>query len=164
MGKQDKEHDKYHGPVHYIPNHAVLRPDKKSTPVRIVFNSSCAFRGHALNDYWKKRSRTFKRHIWSCLEISREGIAVLGDISKMYHRILIPERDQHVQRFLYTNMETDREPDTYIKTVLTFGDKPAPAMAQVALRKGAQENTAGYPGNEAKCSRATRTWMTSVSL
>ena len=28
-----EEQDKYHGPVHYIPHHAVLRPDKKSTPV-----------------------------------------------------------------------------------------------------------------------------------
>ena len=34
----------------------------------------------------------------------------------------------------------DREPDTYIKTVLTFGDKPAPAMAQIALQKTAEEN------------------------
>ena len=42
-------------------------------------------------------------------------------------------------------METEREPDTSVKTVLTFGDKPAPAMAQIALRKTAQENKAGYP-------------------
>ena len=73
-----EEQDKYHGPVHYIPHHAVLRPDKKSTPVRIVFNASSAFQGHALNDYWKKRSRPFKRHIWSCLEISREGSCSTG--------------------------------------------------------------------------------------
>jgi len=32
-------------------------------------------------------------------------------------------------------MEKDREPDTYVKTILTFGDKPAPARAQTALRK-----------------------------
>ena len=49
-----EEQDKYNGPVHYIPHHAVLRPDKKSTPVRIVFNSSSTFQGHVLNDYWKK--------------------------------------------------------------------------------------------------------------
>ncbi|XP_068761870.1 uncharacterized protein [Montipora capricornis] len=36
-------------------------------------------------------------------------------------------------------MEIDRKPDTYVKTVLTFGDKPAPAMAQIALRKTAAE-------------------------
>ena len=42
-------------------------------------------------------------------------------------------------------METDREGDTYVKTVLTIGDKPGPAMAQKALRKTTQENKASYP-------------------
>lgn len=59
--------------------------------------------------------------------------------TKMYHRILIPLEDQHVHRFLWREMKTDREPDTYVKTVLTFGDKPAPIMAQIALRKTAEE-------------------------
>ena len=63
----------------------------------------------------------------------------------MYHRILIPERDQHVHRFLWRNLETPREPDVYVKTVLTFGDKPAPAMAQKALRKTAQEGKSTHP-------------------
>ena len=36
-------------------------------------------------------------------------------------------------------METSREPDVYVKTVLTFGDEPARAMAQIALRKNAEQ-------------------------
>ena len=71
-------------------------------------------------------------------------VAVMGDISKMYHRILIPVKDQHVHRFLWREMEIGRDPDVYIKTVLTFGDKPATAMAQIALRKTANENKAEY--------------------
>ena len=39
-------------------------------------------------------------------------------------------------------MEVDRDPDTFVKTVLTFGNKPAPSMAQIALRKTADENPA----------------------
>lgn len=53
--KLTKEKDEsYQGAVHYIPHHAVVRPEKKSTPVRIVFNSSYMFQGHQLNDYWMK--------------------------------------------------------------------------------------------------------------
>lgn len=69
----------------------------------------------------------------------------MGDISKMYHRVLISEEDQHVYRYLWRNLETEREPDVYVKTVLTFGDKPAPAMAQIALRNTAEENEKDYP-------------------
>ena len=29
--------------------------------------------------------------------------------------------------------------------MLTFGDKPAPAMAQIALKRTAKENKSGYP-------------------
>lgn len=79
------------------------------------------------------------------MRFREKEVAVMGDISEMYHRILIPERDQHVHRYLWTSMETNREPDVYVKTVLTFGEKPAPAMAQIALRKTAQDNMADYP-------------------
>ena len=37
------------------------------------------------------------------------------------------------------------EPDVYVKTVLTFGDKPAPAMAQIAVRKTADEAVETHP-------------------
>ena len=49
----------------------------------------------------------------------------------MYHRVLIPEQDQQVHWYLWRNMETNWGPDVYEKTVLTFGDKPAHAMAQI---------------------------------
>ena len=49
-----KELEEYSGPVHYISHHEVLKPESKSTPVRIVFNSSANCMGHTLNDYWAK--------------------------------------------------------------------------------------------------------------
>ena len=63
----------------------------------------------------------------------------------MYHRILIPEVDQQVHRFLWRNLDTEREPDMYVQTVLTFGGKPAPAMALTALKKTAEELADVHP-------------------
>jgi len=140
-----EEIESYKGHVHYIAHHAVIRPEKKSTPVRIVFNSSSTYQGHRLNDYWMKGPDLLNSLFGVILRFRENDAAFTGDISKMYHRVLITEEDQHVHRFLWRNLETMREPDTYVKTVLTFGDKPAPAMAQIALRKTAEEGEDSYP-------------------
>ncbi|KAJ8046805.1 hypothetical protein HOLleu_05597 [Holothuria leucospilota] len=54
------------------------------------------------------------------LRFRQYEMAACGDISKMYHRVLIPEIDQHVHRFLWRDLDIERPPDVYIKTVLTF--------------------------------------------
>ena len=46
---------------------------------------------------------------------------------------------------LWRNLETDRDPDVYVKTALTVGDKPGPSMAQIALRKTAERKVYVYP-------------------
>ena len=139
-----QELETYKGPVHYIAHHEVVRPEK-TTPIRIVFNSSASFQGHRLNDYWMKGPDLLNSLFGVTLRFRENEVAVTGDISKMYHRVLIPQLDQHVHRYLWRNMETNREPDIYVKTVLTFGDKPAPAMAQIALRKTADQAKSLYP-------------------
>ncbi len=47
----EEELNSYEGPVHYVSHHGVLRPEKASTPLRTIFNSSAVYQGHCLNDY-----------------------------------------------------------------------------------------------------------------
>lgn len=140
----DEEIKNYEGPVHYISHHPVIRPEKKSTPVRIVFNSSAAFNGHRLNEYWEKGPDLLNDLFGVLLRFRQHPIAISGDISKMYHQVRIPETDMHVHRFLWRSYES-REPDVYVKEVVTFGDKPAPAMALTALRRTAADGASQYP-------------------
>ena len=63
--------------------------------------------------------------VWCILRFRENSVAVCGDITKMYHMVAIHPVDQHVHRFLWRNFETDHEPDTYVKAVLTSGDGPA---------------------------------------
>ena len=65
--------------------------------------------------------------------MAKIGLAIFFFIPRCM--VSIPPIDQHVHRFLWGNFETDRELDTYVKTVLTFGDRPAPTMAITALHK-----------------------------
>ena len=140
----NEEMETYDGPVHYISHHPVIRPDKKSTPVRIVFNASASFNGHRLNDYWEKGPDLLNDLFGVLFRFRQFPIAVSGDIAKMYHQIRIPERDKHVHRFLWRSYE-DRQPDVYVKEVVTFGDMPAPAMALTALKRTAAEGARNYP-------------------
>ena len=61
----------------------------------------------------------------------------------MFYCVKIPLEDMHVHQFLWRNFE-QRAPDTYVLTIVTPGDKPAPAMAITALLKTAKESEADY--------------------
>ena len=126
-------------------HHEVLRPEKKSAPIRIVFSSSANVKGHCLNDHWMKGPDLINGLFGVILHFRENTVVISGDILKMYHRILIPERDQHVQCGLWRNLETNRDPDVYVKAVFTFGDKPAPVMVQIASRKTAEQEIDVYP-------------------
>lgn len=93
----DEEMRNYEGPVHYIPHHEVLKPESKSTPIRIVFNSSASYMGHVLNDYYAKGPDTLSDLFSILLRFREKPVAITGDISKMYNSVLISELDQVTQ-------------------------------------------------------------------
>lgn len=133
------------GPVHYISHHAVLCPEKKSTPCRLVFNSAASFQGHVLNKYLCKGPDLLNNLVGVLTRFRENPVAIVGDVSKMYHQILVdPVRDAHTHRFLWRNFEI-RPPDIYVKQVLTFGDISSPALANTALDLTAEEYEGRLP-------------------
>ena len=77
----------YKGPIHYISHHEVVRPEKKSTPIRIVFNSSASYKGHRLNNYWLKGPDLLNNLCGVLLRFREHEVAISADISKMCHRV-----------------------------------------------------------------------------
>ena len=59
-------------------------------------------------------------------------------IKKMNHAVKISEQDQHTHRFLWRDMDTTRNPDTYVVTHVSFGDRPSGNIAAMALQKTAE--------------------------
>ena len=140
-----EEIDKYDGPVQYISHHEVLKKDSVSTPCRIVFNSSAKHNGYSLNDYWAKGPDVINNMLGILLRFREGQFALAGDIRKMYHSVYLSTLDSHTHRFLWRDLDTTKDPDTYIMTRVSFGDKPAGTIATVALRKTAQEHSQMYP-------------------
>ena len=100
--KSTKEEIKnYKGPAHYIPHNAIVRPEKKSTPVRMVFNSSSVFEGHQLNDYSMNGLNMLNNLFGVVLRFREKEVALVGDISKVYHRVLVPPHYQDVHCVLW---------------------------------------------------------------
>ena len=132
-----KELIDWKGPVHYISHQAVMRPEKKSTPVRIIFNSSASYQGHTLNDYCFKGPDLLNNLFGVVIRFRENPHAICRDIAKMYHMISIPLEDQHVHRFLWRNFEVNCEPDQFVESILTFEDRPAPTIAITAMWKTA---------------------------
>ena len=133
-----EEIDNYKGPFHYISHHEVLKLESKSTPVRIVFNSSANYMGHILNDCWAKGPDLLNSLIGVLIRFRENKIAMIGNIKKMYHTIKMKPIGQHTHRFLWRNMDSSKEPETYIIQRVSFGDNPSGTIATVALRKTAE--------------------------
>jgi len=142
----ERELKNYDGPSFYITHHAVYKPTSKTTPLRIVFNSSANFHGHVLNDYLAKGPNVFLNSLFGILIRFRENhIGFMGDIKKMYNSIRIPQKDQHCHRFLWRDLDERKDPETYVITRVNMGDRPSGSIACAALRKTAERECLNFP-------------------
>ena len=141
----DQELVKYVGPKFYIAHHAVFKPSSKSTPCRIVFNSSLQHLGHSLNEYLAKGPSLLNNLLGILLRFREGRFAFIGDISKMFHSIDIGLKDQMTHLYLCRDCNLELEPKTFAMTVVNMGDRPSATIAQVALRKTAHEFSESHP-------------------
>ena len=130
----EEELNSYKGPSYYLSHHEVLKPESTSTPCRIVFNSSAKYQGHILKDYWAKAPDVINDLLGILIRFRDGSFALAGDIRKLYHAVKISSIDQHTHRFLWSYMSTSVFPSTFVMNSVSFGDRPAGAIATVALQ------------------------------
>ena len=112
--------------------------DKKSTPLRVVFDPARPY-GVSLNFFLFKGPGLIGNLLGVRQRFREEKVAFSGDISKMFFQILLPKEDTHVHRFLWRSLDTTRKPTTYALQRVTFGDKPSPDMTSFVMLKTAKE-------------------------
>ncbi|XP_047993587.1 uncharacterized protein LOC125232020 [Leguminivora glycinivorella] len=126
----------------YLPYHAVVRDERETTKVRIVFDASCkGTNGVSLNNDLMvgPTLQPELRHL--IMRWRMHPIVFIADIVKMYRQVLVDNRDTKYQRILWreNNKESVKE---YKLNRVTFGVSSAPYLAvktliQVALDEGA---------------------------
>ena len=133
----EAEKEEYKGPVFYLAQHEVIREESKSTPCRLVFNSSAKMFGHKINDYWVKGPNLLNNLLGVLLRFREDRCAIIGDIRKMFNAIKISKLDQNTHRFLWRNLNLNQDPDDYVMTSVSFGDTPSASIAIMALKRTA---------------------------
>ena len=132
------------GKTYYIAHQVAVNPTSKSTPVRVVFNSSQKFRGHSLNTSWELGPDMMNSLHGVLMRFRTDYVGAQGDIKKMYYMVRIAKEEQFMQLFLWQFPGDDRI-RTFCMCGLVMGNMPSPNLAIVGLNK-----TVTMDGNEVK--------------
>ena len=71
------------------------------------------------------------------IKFREKEVGYIGDIRKMYYTVKITMPDQQTHRFVWRDLNPEKKPEDYMMEVVSFGDKPAATIVQLALRKTA---------------------------
>ena len=81
----------------------MVRDDKTTTKVRIVFDASAKNRGPSLNDCLLKGPSLTAPLFGVLLHFRAYNVAVLGDLEKVFHQISVNPEDRDFLRFIWFN-------------------------------------------------------------
>lgn len=131
--------------VVYLPHHAVIRNDKETSKVRVVFDaSSKGVNNISLNDNLLvgPKLQDDLRHI--LMRWRKHQICIVADLVQMYRQVVVDERDTDFQRILWRT-NSDDAIQHYKLLRLTFGTSCAPYLAVKSLQQLAKDEQAKYP-------------------
>ncbi|XP_032387795.1 uncharacterized protein LOC116699370 [Etheostoma spectabile] len=132
------------GKVWYIPHHGVHHPTKGK--LRVVFDCGATYKGTSLNCQLLQGPDLTNSLIGVLIRFRKEPVAVMADISAMFHQVKVPDKHKNFLRFLWwPNGNTDKEPMEYRMRVHLFGAVSSPSCANYALRRTAEDNASDFP-------------------
>jgi hypothetical protein len=129
----------------YLPHHAVVKNDKTTTKVRVVFDASCSLKNDSSLNSDLMVGPTLQpdlRHIiirWRCYPIS-----LVADIVKMYRQVKVATADVDFQRILWRN-NSSSEIQHLRHLRVTFGTSSGLYLAVKALQQVAHDDGANFP-------------------
>lgn len=120
---------------HYIPHHAVLKLESKTTPIRPVFDASCKVgRVPSLNECLEKGPNLLEL-IPSILLRYREGnIGVISDIRKAFLQIMVMLTDQNYQCFYWWKDLDMKEVIVFRHKMVMFGINASPFLLAAVIK------------------------------
>ena len=78
-------------------------------------------------------------------------VAFSAGIEAMYHQVQVNPDDADALRFLWLDVNSDEEPDTYQMLVHIFGGKDSPSCANYAVRRTASAHGSKFDEAVVEC-------------
>ena len=122
--------------VHYLPHHAVVRTDKSTTKLRVVYDASARSSGPSLNDCLHKGPKFNQLILDLLLRFRSFRIALTADIEKAFLMISVDDRDRDVLRFLWVDdiAKADPEIRVFRFTRVVFGVSSSPFLLNATIK------------------------------
>lgn len=132
------EHHYDQAPIHFLPHHGVIRSDRETTKLRVVFDGSVkSDKSTASINKCLEKGLNLVPHLFDIVVKFRGyPIAVVADIEKAFHQIQINPEDRRMLRFLwFDDIEKDRpQIKQYQFQRLVFGLTPSPAILASTIK------------------------------
>lgn len=124
------------GRVHYLPHHAVIKRDKETTKLRIVYDASCKSTGVSLNDCLYTGPALSQRIMDIILRFRAHRKALAGDIEKAFLNVSVVEEDRDVLRFLWFDDAKKENPKVFVLRFarVVFGVTSSPFLLNATVK------------------------------
>ena len=136
-------------PIHYMPHHAVVRQDKDTTKLCVVYDGSAKSEseGRSLNDFLET-GPNFIPHLFDVLVRFRwNPVAISANIEKAFLMVGIDPNDRDMLRFLWP--EDPERLNLKIRHLifcrLVFGLRPSPAILGATIYQHLNSYQDQYP-------------------
>ena len=136
------------GRVHYLPHHAVVRQDKSTTKVCIVYDASAKSEGASLNECLRVGPKFGQRIFELLIRFHIFQVALVADIEKAFLMVSIAPRDRDVLRFFWIkDVSNVNDPDVQILRFkrVVFGVASSSFLLNATVRYHMESNSELFP-------------------
>lgn len=135
------------GPTHYMPHHAVIRQDKQTSKLRIVYDTSARADSPSLNDCLYVGPKFGQSIMDIILQFRIHSVALMADIEKTFLVISVLPTDRNMLRFLWIDDVAKDEPQivTIRFTRVVFGVSSSPFLLNATVQHHLQEYSHRHP-------------------
>ena len=121
--------------MHYLPHHGMVRSDKATTKLCVVYDASSTSKTSGLSLCLYKGPK-FHRLILDLVQFRSYKVALIADVEKAFLMIAVDEKDRDVLQFIWVDDVAKEEPEScvYRFTRMVLGVSSSPFILSATVK------------------------------